>query len=94
MRPASAALVSARDVTFSYRGQPAVDGVTFAAQEGELVGLVGPNGAGKSTLIRLVAGLLRPARGEVRLAGIDPATAPRRDVARLCALVPQEPRAP
>jgi iron complex transport system ATP-binding protein len=92
--PASAALVSARDVTFSYRGQPAVDGVTFAAQEGELVGLVGPNGAGKSTLIRLVAGLLRPARGEVRLAGIDPATAPRRDVARLCALVPQEPRAP
>jgi iron complex transport system ATP-binding protein len=87
-------LVSVRDAAFSYRGVVALDGVAFTAREGELVGLVGPNGAGKSTLVRLVAGLLRPTRGEVRLASLDPAAAPRREVARVCALVPQEPRAP
>jgi len=85
-------IVDLRDVSFSYGGAPALAGVSFAAREGEFVGLLGPNGAGKSTLIRLVAGLLSPARGEVRLAGLDPRHAPRRAVAKACALVPQEPR--
>jgi iron complex transport system ATP-binding protein len=76
----------------TYGKRVAVDGVSFTAREGEFVGLLGPNGAGKSTLIRLVAGLLAPAAGTVRLAGFDPHAAPRRQVARLCALVPQEPR--
>jgi iron complex transport system ATP-binding protein len=66
--------------------------VSFRARAGEFVGLLGPNGAGKSTLVRLAAGLLEPDAGEVRLAGLDPARAPRRLVARVCALVPQEPR--
>jgi iron complex transport system ATP-binding protein len=90
----SAPIVEVTDAAYAYRGVAALDGVSFAAREGELVGLVGPNGAGKSTLIRLVAGLLRPARGAVRMGGLDPAAAPRREVARICALVPQEPRAP
>jgi cobalamin transport system ATP-binding protein len=68
--------------------------VSLTARAGELLGLVGPNGAGKSTLVRLVAGLLAPSAGTVRLAGLDPHAAPRRAVARVCALVPQEPRAP
>jgi iron complex transport system ATP-binding protein len=85
-------IVEVREARFAWGARPAVDGVTFTAREGEFVGLLGPNGAGKSTLIRLVAGLLPAAGGSVRLGGLDPHVAPRREVARLCALVPQEPR--
>ena len=85
-------IVEMRDVHFGYGARPAVDGVSFSARQGEFVGLLGPNGAGKSTLIRLVAGLLAPQGGTVRTGGLDPAAAPRRQVARVCALVPQEPR--
>jgi iron complex transport system ATP-binding protein len=82
--------VEVRGVSFSYGLRPALEGVSFDAAAGELVGLVGPNGAGKSTLLKLVAGLAAPAAGVVRLAGLDPCAAPRRAVARVCALVPQE----
>jgi iron complex transport system ATP-binding protein len=85
-------IVEVRQVRHAYGARVAVDGVTFSAREGEFVGLLGPNGAGKSTLIRLVAGLLAPSSGSVRLAGFDPHATPRRLVARMCALVPQEPR--
>jgi iron complex transport system ATP-binding protein len=88
-------IVAVSGVRFAYGAAPtraALDGVTFSAREGEFVGLLGPNGAGKSTLVRLVAGLLAPAAGSVRLAGLDPHAAPRRRVAQVCALVPQEPR--
>ncbi len=90
--PSPDPIVDVRGVSFAYRGMAALSGVSLAARAGEFVGLLGPNGAGKSTLVRLVAGLLAPAAGEVRLAGLDPWTAPRRTVAQVCALVPQEPR--
>ena len=85
-------IVELRGASFAYGARAALDDVSFSARSGEFVGLLGPNGAGKSTLIRLVAGLAAPSSGTVRLAGLDPNTAPRREVARTCALVPQEPR--
>ncbi|BDG10451.1 ABC transporter ATP-binding protein [Anaeromyxobacter paludicola] len=84
-------LIEVRQASFRYGDALALDRVSFTARAGELVGLVGPNGAGKSTLVRLVAGLAAPHEGSVRLAGLDPSRAARREVARVCALVPQEP---
>jgi len=90
--PTPEPIVSVGAASFAYGARPALDAVSFSARSGEFVGLLGPNGAGKSTLVRLVAGLLAPSAGTVRLAGLDPHAAPRRAVARVCALVPQEPR--
>ena len=87
-------LVEVSGASFAYGARAALEGVSLTARAGELVALLGPNGAGKSTLVRLVAGLLAPASGTVRLCGLDPHAAPRRAVARVCALVPQEPRTP
>jgi len=89
---AAGPIVDIRGASFSYGAEPALLEASLAARAGEFVGLLGPNGAGKSTLVRLVAGLLAPTAGEVRLAGLDPFVAPRRIVAQVCALVPQEPR--
>jgi ABC-2 type transport system ATP-binding protein len=52
----------------------ALDGVSLALGRGEVFGLLGPNGAGKSTLVSIVAGLSRPDRGEVSIAGQPPAS--------------------
>lgn len=50
----------------------AVDGVSFGVAPGRIYGLLGPNGAGKTTTLRMIAGLLTPTSGWVRLAGNDP----------------------
>src|SRR6266545_4446349 len=47
----------------------AVEEVSFTARPGEMVGLLGPNGAGKTTTVSMIAGLLAPDRGEVRIEG-------------------------
>ena len=49
----------------------AVDGVSFTLGAGECLALFGPNGAGKTTLLRMLAGLLRPSAGTVRVAGAE-----------------------
>jgi sodium transport system ATP-binding protein len=61
----------------------AVDGVTFTAADGRITGLLGPNGAGKTTSLRIVAGLIPPDAGQVRVDGIDVASQPRAALARL-----------
>ncbi len=51
--------------------RPAVDGLELKVREGEFYALLGPNGAGKTTTLRMVAGLLRPDAGSIRVGGID-----------------------
>jgi ABC-2 type transport system ATP-binding protein len=51
--------------------RPAVDGLELNVRAGEFYALLGPNGAGKTTTLRMIAGLLRPDAGSIRVAGID-----------------------
>ena len=77
------ALIDIRDVRHAYRTAdgplPVLDGLDLAVPEGGFAAVVGPSGCGKSTLTRLVAGLMRPDAGEVRLHG-EPVTSPRSTV--------------
>ena len=56
--------------------RPAVNGFDLAVRAGEFYALLGPNGAGKTTILRMVAGLLRPDAGAIRIFGIDALTDP------------------
>ncbi len=64
-----AALLQVTGLSKSFRGLRAVQDVAFEVPEGSITGLIGPNGAGKTTCFNLVAGVMRPDAGEVRLGG-------------------------
>lgn len=58
------------DLTKEYTpDHPGVSGLTLSIDEGEMLALLGPSGAGKTTVLRMVAGLLQPTRGDVRMNG-------------------------
>jgi iron complex transport system ATP-binding protein len=88
-------------VTFAYEqpalpkraregGRAVLDNVSLGIERGSFTGLLGPNGCGKTTLLKVASGVLRPARGVVRLDGRAIDTIPRRELARHVAVVPQE----
>ena len=64
-------ILEADHLTKRYGGVTAVDDVSFALREGEVLGLIGPNGAGKTTVFELISGHQVPDAGVVRLDGID-----------------------
>ena len=59
------------DVTKRFGGLIAVQKLSFALAENEVLGLIGPNGSGKTTMMNLISGALRPTSGEIRLYGDD-----------------------
>jgi ABC-2 type transport system ATP-binding protein len=71
-------------------GKPAVDDLDLTVRAGELYALLGPNGAGKTTTLRMVAGLLAPDAGSIRVFGVD-ALADPIAAKRLIAWLPDEP---
>jgi len=63
----SESILTVRDLTVIYNGEPALDSINFEISTGERVAIIGPNGAGKSTLIKVVMGLVQPRSGEIRI---------------------------
>lgn len=86
--------LSLQDIGFGYGSQTVVEAVTVDIRDGEFLALVGPNGCGKSTVLRIMAGLLSPAEGEVRLRGQPIASLRRKQIAGQLALLAQSNEAP
>jgi iron complex transport system ATP-binding protein len=85
-------VLAADGVRFGYGPRLVLEGVSLALERGEMLGVIGPNGAGKSTLVRVLAGIVRPATGVVRLEDRPISAWTRAERARRLALVPQDPR--
>ena len=64
-------MIEVDDLHKAFGKVKAVDGVSFAARDGEITGLLGPNGAGKTTTLRMLYTLMTPDRGAVRVDGLD-----------------------
>lgn len=56
-------------VTFAYENRTIIDQLQLTISQRDFVGVIGPNGAGKSTLLKMMVGLLKPTKGEIRLFG-------------------------
>ena len=69
-------MIEVKDLHKAFGEVKAVDGVTFAARDGEITGLLGPNGAGKTTTLRMLYTLMEPDSGQVLVDGIDAAVDP------------------
>jgi len=82
--------LDASRVTISVGGSVLVDGVDCSVPRGSLTALVGPNGAGKSTLLRSLGAIVRPDSGSVTFEDDDLLALPRRERARVAALVEQD----
>ena len=63
--------IEIRDLHHAYKRQQALCGVSFTVEPGAIHGFVGPNGAGKTTTLKILATLLKPQRGTVRVFGLD-----------------------
>jgi ABC-2 type transport system ATP-binding protein len=69
-------MIILRSLTKRYGDFTAVDAIDLDVPTGELFGFLGPNGAGKTTTLRMIAGILRPTGGTVRIGGVDIAADP------------------
>jgi manganese/iron transport system ATP-binding protein len=65
-------ILEASHVTLKYDGLTALEDITFHLHSSERVAVVGPNGAGKSTLFKIIAGIIKPSRGELNIYGYRP----------------------
>ena len=89
----TAPIFDVRNLSVSLGGTPILRDLSFTLPPG-ITGLIGANGSGKTTLLRSLAGILRPAQGQIRHEGEDLSAIPPRARARRIALLPQSGEAP
>ena len=82
--------LKARDIHFYYGAKKILDGISFTAEKGELIGIVGPNGSGKTTLLKILDGILKPKFGSIYLDGRKIQEMGIDEIARNIAVVPQD----
>ena len=83
-------IIEVKDLTKSFGGVHAVNGISFSVEQGTTFALLGPNGAGKSTTIKMLTTLLRPSSGSILVGGFD-ATKKPNAVRRTFGIVFQDP---
>jgi heme ABC exporter ATP-binding subunit CcmA len=71
-------MIAAQELRKTYGSNIVIDGVSFTLGGGQCLALLGPNGAGKTTLLRILATLLRPTAGSLRVGGVDALREPER----------------
>ena len=81
------AIISIKNLSKSYGGNKAVDGLNLEIQKGEFYGFLGPNGAGKTTTIRMITGILRGDQGEITVDGSP--VSDKKHIAKLLGVVPE-----
>jgi ABC-2 type transport system ATP-binding protein len=84
------AVIETNNLTKRYRDLIAVNGLSFAVEEGEIFGFLGPNGAGKTTTILMLLGLTEPNGGQARVCGFDPGRQPI-EVKKRVGYLPENP---
>ncbi len=87
-------MLEMQNITLGYGKKVVLDHISLSVKCGEMLGIIGPNGTGKSTLIKGICRLLTPKSGHVTIDGHDVATITRTELARLVAVVPQNPNLP
>jgi branched-chain amino acid transport system ATP-binding protein len=90
-------ILVAEKLSRNFGGIQAIDDLSFALSEGEIVALIGPNGAGKTTLVNLLTGVVKPSSGRIRFEGADvtaqrPFESARRGLARTFQIVQPFPK--
>ncbi len=75
--------IVAENLTYRYGELLAVDQISFAVAEAEILGFLGPNGAGKTTTVKMLTGQLRPQEGRATILGMDVAKQPKAVQARI-----------
>ncbi len=83
-------MIEITNLTKSFGGFKAVDGLNLRVEPGEIFGFLGPNGAGKTTTVKVLSGIMRPTSGSVSVAGFDVAREPLA-AKRVMAYIPDEP---
>jgi len=84
-------IIEARSASFGYAGGFALNNVNFSIYRGESVAITGGNGSGKTTLLKLIAGLLKPGAGSIRLLERDTRKGRWNELSRVASVVLQNP---